>query len=136
VEGVTPFSLSMCRHKRVQFVPEDLLRFQREDCARTITGLKDAPLNPGLWSIVHNTTNGAPLPPIEAIAMDQVIQCVQFSDLLERDAVAHQVILLASDFAARNRPNSVADGLFKQSLQLAAKASIKFRRDRNSTQLP
>lgn len=97
-------------------------------CERAIQELQKNPHQPGAWSLVYTATNGAPLPSPQAAVMDQVIQSLRLVETLERDALeAEQLILLASDFASRDRPAPVVQGLFQQLLHVATECSTKFR---------
>jgi hypothetical protein len=85
---------------------------------------------PGIWHLVSLVTNGAPLPVPHSVTMDQIIQQLNLSDSLERDITETQELLLvAADFASRNRPQMVPEGVFRQILDLAIKASRKFCND-------
>jgi hypothetical protein len=97
-------------------------------CERALADLQKDPHQPGPWHILYFATNGAPLPPAQAAVMDDVIQKLSLLASLNRNALeTERLILLATGFASRNRPEAVVKGLLQQLLQVAAKASVKFR---------
>jgi hypothetical protein len=94
---------------------------------RAITLLQEDPQSLGAWSVIFTTTNHATLPEPMAKLVDEVIQRLRLSDVLERDVSGAELLInLASNFVARGRSASVGDALIRELVNIAETCSRRF----------